>query len=103
MYVEIENQQTIDRDFPNKNSPGSRWYVREQQGLLFKDGSKYPDKFLIPLSFSSDQSEQQKVGGFSPGQYVFSDDAFTLNNNSQIVIDGSKLRPVKKPIVKSDS
>lgn len=94
MYLEFESNQTIDNDFPNNKVPGSRWFTRAQECLLFKEGSKYPDKFELNLAFSNNQQDQQSVSGFAPGRYELTPDAFGFDNRRNPVVDFTKIRPV---------
>jgi len=96
MYIEFETNETIDNDFPNNKVEGARWYTRSQSALMFKDGSKYPDKFDLNLVFSSTKADQQSVGGFAPGKYELTEDAFSFDNRRNPVVNFTKLRPVKK-------
>jgi len=97
MIIEFETTELIDEDFPN-NKPGSkegsRWYLRKQPCLMFKDNSKYPDKFLMPLVFSSSKDDQQSVSAFAIGQYELTDDAHSLDNRQNPVCDYTKIKPL---------
>ena len=68
MIIEFETTELMDDDFPNMKAgakEGSRWYTRKQPCLMFKDNSKYPDKFLLTLSFSGSKEEQQSAVAFA--------------------------------------
>ena len=62
IILEFETATLIDQDFPN-NKPGAkdgaRWFTRSQPCLMFKESSKYPDKFELNLSFSDIDNTQQ--------------------------------------------
>ena len=97
MHIEFETNQVIDEDFPNKKpeaKEGARWFVRKQAALLWKDNSKYPDKFHLNLKFTDNLTDQQSVSGFAAGKYELSDDAFIFNARNQLIIDSTKLQPV---------
>lgn len=94
MHILIESQIKNTRAFPNNRSTSpetANWHVAEQPALLFKEDSKYPDKFQLTLSFSTNESDANKVQPFKPGIYDLSDEAFTVNNNNQLVVNATKL------------
>lgn len=80
MYLEFENNNVIDNDFPNKKEEGKRWYTRSQPCLLFKDDSKYPDNFELNISFSDNPTEQKSISAFAPGFYVLAETAYGFDN-----------------------
>ena len=94
MYLEFENNTPIDNDFPNKKVEGSRWYTRSQECLLFKDGSKYPDKFELTLIFADNKTDQQSIGCFSPGRYELLESAFGFDNRRNPVVDFTQITPL---------
>ena len=73
---------------------GSRWYTRKQPCLMLKDDSKYPDKFLLTLSFSDSKTDQQAVSAFAVGQYELTDQAHSFDNRRNPVCDYTKLTPL---------
>ncbi len=101
MIIEFETTELIDNDFPN-NKPGakegSRWYTRKQPCLMFKDNSKYPDKFLMPLVFSGNKDDQQAFPAFPVGQYELTDQAHGFDSRHNPVCDYTKIKllPQKK-------
>ena len=99
MIIEFETTELIDDDFPN-NKPGvkegSRWYTRKQPCLMFKDNSKYPDKFLLTLAFSSIKDDQQSVSAFAVGRYELTDQAHSFDSRHNPVCDYTKIKPISK-------
>ena len=99
MIIEFETIELVDDDFPN-TKPGakesSRWYTRKQPCLMFKDNSKYPDKFLMPLVFSSSKEEQQSVAAFAVGQYELTDQAHGFDNRHNPVCYYTKIKLISK-------
>lgn len=99
MIIEFETTELIDDDFPNNKAgakPGSRWYTRKQPCLMFKDNSKYPDKFLLTLSFSGFKDEQQLATAFAIGQYELTDQAHSFDNRHNPVCDYTKIKLITK-------
>ncbi len=99
MIIEFETTELIDDDFPNTKSgakEGSRWYTRKQPCLMFKDNSKYPDKFLLTLVFSSIKDDQQSVSAFAVGQYELTDHAHSFDNRHNPVCDYTKIKSISK-------
>ena len=97
MIIEFETTELIDDDFPNNKAgamEGARWYTRKQPCLMFKDNSKYPDKFLMPLVFSGSQQDQQSVSAFAVGRYELTDQAHGFDNRHNPVCDYTKLKPI---------
>jgi len=106
LIIEFETKNTVDDDFPNNRAdakPGAKWYVRNQPSLLFKSASKYPDKFLLNLSFSSSENEQKSIGGFTEGRYFLDDEAFFLDprDRNNPACNFSKLVPVTNASIDS--
>lgn len=95
LLIEQELKLPI-RSFANKNNKDARWFVAEQSALMFKDGSKYPDKFNINLAFSDSEQVALNVRPFPIGAYQLDDTAFSINRNNGIDVDFSKLRPIKE-------
>jgi hypothetical protein len=91
MLISIESPTKSIRSFPNKNVENAHWYVSEQPALLFKNDSKYPDKFLITLSFSGAEKDALSSTPFPAGDYELADEAFRINRNNGIDLDLSKL------------
>jgi len=89
IILEFETATLIDDDFPN-NKPaakeGARWYTRSQPCLMFKEASKYPDKFELNLSFSDNKETQQNATGFAIGRYKLSPEAHGFDT-SGIMLD----------------
>lgn len=99
MILEFETTELIDDDFPNIKSgakEGSRWYIRKQPCLMFKDNSKYPDKFLLTLAFSSVKDDQQAFPAFLVGQYELTDQAHGFDSRHNPVCDYTKIRLLSK-------
>ena len=97
IIIEFETNQVIDDDFANTKpnaKEGARWFVRKQAALLWKDNSKYPDKFHLILKFTDNPIDQKSISGFAPGKYELSDDAFIFDNRNQLKLDSTKLKPV---------
>ncbi len=92
MKITVEKSLKLPvRSFPNKNDPTARWYIAEQQALMFKDDSKYPDKFNINLAFTSDENEANNAKPFPEGNYQLLDTAFSVDRNGAGTCDFSKL------------
>ena len=99
MIIEFETTDLIDDDFPNNKAgakEGSRWYTRKQPCLMFKDDSKYPDKFLLTLSFSDSKDDQQSVSAFAVGHYELTDQSHSFDNRRNPVCDYTKIRLLSK-------
>jgi len=94
MILEFENNLPIDNDFPNKKIEGKRWYTRSQDCLMFKEGSKYPDKFELNLVFADNQADQQSVGCFTVGRYELLDSAHGFDNRRNPTCDYTKIKPI---------
>lgn len=97
MIIEFETTELIDDDFPNNKvgaKEGSRWYTRKQPCLMFKDNSKYPDKFMMPLVFSSNKDDQQAVSSFAIGQYELTDQAHCFDSRHNPVCNYTKIKPI---------
>jgi len=87
MKIEIETTEIINNDFRQKNAQnGDRWYVRKQPILLFKNGSKYPDKGFLTLSFSDKQSERDNAQTMPQGSYELQETAFYFNKNGDFQV-----------------
>jgi len=97
IILEFETATLIDQDFPN-NKPGAkdgaRWFTRSQPCLMFKESSKYPDKFELNLSFSDNKQTQQSVSAFTVGRYKLSPEAHGFDNRRRPVCDYTKLIPI---------
>ena len=99
MIIEFETTELIDDDFPNNKAgakEGSRWYTRKQPCLMFKDNSKYPDKFLMPLVFSGSKEDQQSIPAFAVGRYELTDQAHGFDNRHNPVCDYTKIKLISK-------
>lgn len=94
MFIEIENTVTNDRSVTSRRS-GEQFFIREQKANLFTEASKYPDKFLINVSFTSNESERNASKPINPGRYLLTDDAFYINNNNQLNVNPARLKPLK--------
>jgi hypothetical protein len=94
MYLQFENNNPIDSDFPNKKLDGARWFRRSQECLLFKDGSSYPDKFELTLSFSNNLQDQQSISCFTAGKYELLDTAFGFDNRRNPIVDFTQIKPI---------
>ena len=68
MHIEIENLELDNSDFPKKDGTG-RWYTRKQPFLLFKEGSKYPDKGVLTLAFSDKEIDRNNAQILAKGIY----------------------------------
>ena len=104
IILEFENNLAIDNDFPNNkpNAPtGARWYTRSQECLIFKHGSKYPDKFELNLVFSSEQNDQKSQSTFSIGKYMLLDSAFGFDNRRNPVVDFTQIQPLNDAVIDS--
>jgi len=99
IILEFETETLIDEDFPN-NKPnakdGARWYTRSQPCLIFKESSKYPDKFELNLSFSDNKQTQQGASGFAVGRYKLSPEAHGFDNRRRPVCNYTKLLPLSE-------
>jgi len=97
IILEFETTTLLDDDFAN-NKPnakdGARWYTRSQPCLMFKDSSKYPDKFELGLSFSDSKQIQQGTSGFAVGRYKLSSEAHGFDSRRRPVCDYTKLIPI---------
>ncbi len=99
IILEFETTTLLDDDFAN-NKPnakdGARWYTRSQPCLMFKDSSKYPDKFELGLSFSDSKQIQQGTAGFAVGRYKLSAEAHGFDSRRRPVCDYTKLIPIEQ-------
>ena len=96
MYIKIESELPLDRDFANNKSgaeAGARWYVREQAALMFKDDSSYPDKFNIQLAFAGTKADQQAIAPFHSGDYELTDQSFGFDSRGNPTVDFTQIRP----------
>ena len=96
MKLIIESTEIKDKDFPKKGTnDGSRWYIREQPILLFKDDSRYPDKGFIALSFTDDKLIRDSSSTLAKGEYEIKDDGFYFdkNGNMQLNFKPENLKP----------
>lgn len=94
IILEFETATLIDEDFPNNKTgakEGARWYTRSQPCLIFKESSKYPDKFELNLSFSDNKQTQQSISGFAVGRYKLLPEAHGFDNRRRPVCDYTKL------------
>jgi len=104
MFIEFENNTPIDNSFPNnKKDDGSRWYTRNQDILLFKDMSKYPDKASLNLVFSSSENDQKSISCFTEGLYFLKDSAFFLDmsNRGNLSCDFTQIEPITLSSIES--
>jgi len=100
MKILIENASKLPiRSFANKNGDESKgthqWHIAEQAALIFKDGSKYPDKFTLTLSFSTKESDAINVKPYDVGYYNIPDEAFYVDRNNQLALDLRNIVPAK--------
>ncbi|NQY27806.1 MAG: hypothetical protein HRT92_11630 [Piscirickettsiaceae bacterium] len=96
MHVEFEIASKIVVSRPNRNNPDARWYIAEQPALMFKKGSKYPDKFDLTLMVTSDEREANDAKPFALGSYQLTEDAFTLDRNNNPQVDFTKIEPLQE-------
>jgi len=99
MIIEFETTDLIDDDFANTKAgakDGARWFTRKQPCLMFKDNSKYPDKFLLTLAFSGSKDDQQAVSAFAVGKYELTDQAHGFDNRRNPICDYTKIKLVPK-------
>ncbi len=104
IILEFENNISIDNDFPNTKinaKEGSRWYTRCQECLLFKDGTRYPDKFQLTLVFSSEKNDQQSQSTFPIGKYILLDSSFGFDNRRKPICDFSQIQPISDVLLDS--
>jgi len=98
MIIEIEKEIKELNSFPNKRGDASQgtdtWYTASQPALMFKDGSKYPDKFSINLAFSTKESDSDKAQPHPPGKYQLSEEAFYIDNNGRPACNFSRIEPL---------
>lgn len=80
IHIEIESTEMKVRKGTGKVS-GKPYEIREQAALMFKDGSRYPDK--IKVNVPDGQSAYQ------PGRYVLHDDSYQVSR-----FGNPELRPV---------
>jgi hypothetical protein len=98
MHIEIETPTVENNNFPNNNRTGEQWYVVAQEALLFREGEKYPDKFVINLYFQSHKTmeagltAQKSIVPLKAGKYTLEDKAFYVNNRSQLTLDVLRLK-----------
>lgn len=69
IYIEIENPTVNTRS--GVSAKGREYQIREQSALMFKSGSRYPDK--IKINVPDGQSAYQ------PGRYELHDDSFQVS------------------------
>jgi len=97
VIIEFETTELLYDNFANTKpgaKEGARWYTRKQPCLMFKDNSKYPDKFFLSLAFSSSQEDQQAVPAFAIGQYELTDQAHGFDSRHNTVCDYTKIKPL---------
>jgi hypothetical protein len=86
MYIEIENEQTVDREISSRKT-GQLFYTREQNALMFVEGSKYPHHFQIRLAFEQDQAKRNGVGPIAKGKYALTDEAFYIDRFGAVSVN----------------
>ena len=96
MYIEIENDRLISNDFgnpPKDSLETSAWYTQDQDAYLFNAYSRFPQKFMLRLSFESTLAKHNSVKAFSAGKYFIAEDSFYFDerNRNKPSIDLSKL------------
>lgn len=96
MHIEIENPNKTTRSFTDSNN--RTWHVAEQDALLFKSDSKYPDKFTLTLSFTQTESDATNAKPHPVGKYIFDESAYYINRRGQCVLEPSRLHPVKQEL-----
>ena len=69
IYIEIESTAVSDRK--GTSQKGREYHIREQGALMFKPGSRYPDK--IKINVPDGQSAYQ------PGRYELHDDSYQVS------------------------
>lgn len=85
--LQIESTEIIDKDFPKKGAViEGRWYIRNQPILLFKSGSKYPDKGYITLAFTDIENERNTAETLQKGDYELIDDAYYFDRNGNMCL-----------------
>ena len=92
IQFEVSTKTVVSR--PNRNNPNARWYIAEQPAIMFKEDSKYPDKFDLTLAVSDSEQEANNSQPFAVGSYVITDDSFGLDRNGNPQVDFSKLTPM---------
>jgi len=83
MKLEIESTQIEDKDFPKKNG-GGNWFIRSQPILMFKGGSKYPDKGSLTLAFSDDVNKRDSAATMPKGEYEILEQGYYFDKNGDM-------------------
>jgi len=96
LTISFESDNKLTDDFANNKadaSPDARWFTASQKSLMFKEGSNYPDKFILGLSFSANKKDQDNAFVFPVGNYFLTDEAFFLDprNRNNPSCDFTKL------------
>ena len=96
MYIEIEHDRLISNDWgnpPKDSSEPSAWYTQDQEAYLFNAYSRFPQKFLLRLSFNNTLAKHNAVNAYSAGQYFISEHSFYFDerNRNKPSIDLSQL------------
>lgn len=80
IVIEIESPRLTTKKGTSTRT-GKEYQIHEQAALMFKDGSKYPDKIKVTV--------QDGESAYQPGRYVFSDDSYQVSR-----FGAPELRPV---------
>jgi|TARA_R100001143_G_C3296885_1_gene103805 hypothetical protein len=84
--VEIESPQIVTKK--GTSAKGKDYQIHEQAALMFKEGSRYPDKVKVVVVDGQ--------SAYQPGRYTLHQDSFQVSRFGAI-----ELRPVLVPITKS--
>lgn len=95
MYITIETTEFEDREVISRKS-GAVFFTREQKALLFKDGEKYPDKFVHRLAFTENRMERDNSKPIPAGEYSIHPNSFTIDNFGGLRLGALHLEPLKQ-------
>lgn len=82
--IEIENTEVTERKGESKNT-GKQYCIREQAALMFKDGSRYPDKIKVNVPDGK--------AAYPVGLYTLHDDSYQVSR-----FGSPELRPILVPV-----
>lgn len=70
IVIEIESTQLVTKRGTSTRTQ-KPYQIREQQALMFKDGSRYPDKIKITIG--------DGLSAYPVGKYTLHDDSFAVS------------------------
>ncbi len=96
MHIEIEKQEVTDRQFTSKTD-GVINFTRVQPALLWKEGENYPDKIIVPLSFTQNQTERDTTTPKEIGHYKLADLSYYTDNFGNLKLGQLQLLKIENP------